>query len=82
MKLKQVGEGFKICPNCKKRTLMLALSKKAIERGMIEMGFYRGEGTTGYGYHYECKNCDARFIDEDLIKKQKGGKINEKRARG
>ena len=74
MKLKQVGEGYKICPCCKKRTLDSNLSKKQMEEGMCEKGFYCGGGGLMFAYHYECRNCDAKFIDEDIIKQKKGGK--------
>lgn len=73
MKLKQVGEEYKICPCCKMRTLVLTLPKESIKEGRFNLGFYP-EGTLTFGYHYECHNCKAKFIDEDLIKKLKGGK--------
>lgn len=69
MKLRQVDDEYNICPCCKMRTLVLAVSKEQIEKGGLIGAFYKGEGVMMYGYHYECKNCNAKFIDEDLIKK-------------
>jgi len=71
MKLKQVGKEYKICPCCKMRTLVSNLSKEQMEKGMYNKSFYPGAGDMMFGYHYECKNCNAKFIDEDLIKKSK-----------
>jgi len=56
MKLKQVNEGQK-CPKCKKYTLVQS------------QGYKMTSENTAIMWGYFCTNCDAKFIDEDLIKK-------------
>lgn len=71
MKLKQVSEGYFICPKCKMRALTTDLSPEELEKGKVELSW---DGNKRIYYHYECLNCKALFIDKDLIKKQKNEK--------